>query len=132
MGEPAYKFTSEDGRKGALARNAKAETIKRERRAKAEVVWRLVDEADDLAPAALAAALELVNKVSAGVALVDVDDALTLQRLATAAETVHRISRLASGQSTSNVLHGQTLTSDEYAARLAELHERTAPPAPTE
>lgn len=91
-----------------------------ERAARAQVVDRVVSETEDLAPAALAASLALIEKVQNASAELEIEDPLGLQRMANAAEIVHRISRLASGQSTANVAHAQ-LTDEERKERMAHL-----------
>jgi ABC-type branched-subunit amino acid transport system ATPase component len=102
--------------KGGKASVAKRQALAVERRTRAEVVWRLVDETDDLSPAALAAALMLIERLTA-----DPDcDPLAVLRLANAAEIVHRISRLASGQSTANIAR-RDMTDDERREQMARL-----------
>jgi uncharacterized protein YheU (UPF0270 family) len=100
----------------------KANTLERMRRS--EVVHRVVSETADLAPAALDAALRLVERLGTDGAELEIETTLDAQRLANVAEIVHRISRLASGQSTANVAHATT--DDERRARLAELRSRMA------
>lgn len=73
-----------------------------------------------MAPAALAASLALIEKVQNASAELEIEDPLGLQRMANAAEIVHRISRLASGQSTANVAHAQ-LSDEERRERMAQL-----------
>jgi type II secretory pathway predicted ATPase ExeA len=105
---------------------AKALAVRQERvlarQQKAEVVWRIVDETEDLGPAALAAALTLIERLAE-----DPDaDPLAVLRLANAAETVHRISRLASNQSTSNVASQKVMSDDERRELLARLRGTAA------
>ena len=129
---PRREFTQEDSLKGTARAVIARRKAQAERMRKAEIVHRAVTEYDDIAPAALATALALIERVEAEIAVIPVDDALALQRIAQSAEIVHRISRLASGQSTSNVAHAQ-LSSEERAQRMAELDAmRQAPPSPTE
>lgn len=126
---PKHRLTAEDGRKGALAKNERVKEQKAELARRAEVVWRVVDETTDLSPAALNAALTLIERLSA-----DPDaDPLAVLRLANAAEVVHRISRLASGQSTANVAHASMTDEErrERMARLAGMAGAAQPEAPT-
>lgn len=99
-------------------------------RRRTEVVHRIVTELDDIHPAALDGALRAMTRASDALETVPADDALDVKRIAETAEILHRISRLASGQSTSNVAHAQ-LSEEERAARLARLRG-DAPPSPTE
>jgi hypothetical protein len=122
MATPSHRLTPEDGRKGALAVAKLKNDRNLARRQKAEVVWRIVDETEDLGPAALAAALTLIERLAE-----DPDaDPLAVLRLANAAETVHRISRLASNQSTSNVAQQKVMTDDERRELLARLRGTAA------
>ena len=90
------------------------------RAARAQVVDRVVSETEDLAPAALSAALAFVAKLEEALPGLDIDDMLSAQRAANTAEIIHRISRLASDQSTANVAHA-TLSDDERRDRMAHL-----------
>lgn len=95
-----------------------------EKKLKSEVVRRVVDETRDLAPATLETVLELVVQVRDGMANLEVNDPLDAMRMANTAETLYRIARLASGQSTANVAHGKTLSDEERAERIAYLRAR--------
>lgn len=130
-------FTPENARQ-AQQRSAavRQERWARERLA-SETAYRLVTELEDVHPAALSATLSLLRKIEDGTADLDVETWLDAQRAANTAEIAHRISRLASGQSTSNVAHaGDT----DRAARIAELRARleqhngddTTPAAPAD
>lgn len=94
----------------------------------------MVTELDDVHPAALNAALVAIQRAEQGIGEVPVETTLDVQRLANTAEIIHRISRLASGQSTSNVAHAGD---QDRAERLAALRARlaqsddAAPPADT-
>jgi Mg2+ and Co2+ transporter CorA len=120
MPQPAYKLTPEDGRKGALAVNEQRRLATELRRRQLAVADAIVDEVSDLSPAALRAVLAITQRVEDELAAIEVSEALDLQRMANTAEILHRIHRLASGQSTSNNAHA-TLTDEERAARLAQL-----------
>ena len=102
------------------------------RRERSEVVYRIVTELDDVHPAALDGALRAITRTADAIDGMEVTDVLDAKRLAETAEILHRISRLASGQSTSNVAHAQ-LSAEERAQRMAELDAlRQGPPAPSE
>jgi len=53
-----------------------------------------------------------------------VNTPLDAHRLASTAEILHRIGRLASGQSTSNVAHAQAMSEEERRERMAYLQSR--------
>ena len=91
----------------------------RERRA-SEVAYRIVTELDDVAPAALDAALRGLARGGAALDEVPIETPLDAKRVMEAAEIAHRISRLASGQSTANVAHAQ-LSDEERRERMAQL-----------
>ena len=115
-----YQFTNDDAHKGAQ-RSVEVRREAAARRGQAsEVVYRVVTELDDLAPAALSAALAIIHKLEDALPDLEVDDMLSAQRAANTAEIIHRISRLASGQSTANVAHA-AMTDDERHARMAQL-----------
>lgn len=117
MAFPAPEEAQELGRQRSIeVRQAAA----MERYRRADVVSRVVSETEDLAPAALETALALIAKVAEGLPGIEIDDPLAAQRLANTAEIVHRISRLASGQSTANVAHAQ-LSDEERRERMAQL-----------
>lgn len=97
-----------------------------DRREKAAVVRRVVSETDDLAPAAFRTVLELISQVEEGVATLTPTNALDAHRLAATAEILHKIGRLASGQSTANVAHAQAMTEEERKERMAYLNSRIA------
>jgi hypothetical protein len=109
---------------------AKALAVRQERvlarQQKADAVWRVVDETEDLAPATLRAVMALVERAEQAAELMDVDDPLDLQRVAQSAEILHRISRLASNQSTSNVASQKVMTDDERRELLARLRGTAA------
>lgn len=116
-------LTHEDRLKGAQrALEVRQERIL-ERARRTQLVDRVVSETEDLAPAALDAALRLVERLGRDGAELEIETTLDAQRLANVAEIVHRISRLASGQSTANVAHA---SSEDRAARIAELKARLA------
>lgn len=122
MTQPTYTLTPEDGRKGAAATNARRNERKAELARRSEIVWRIVDETEDLSPAALAASLTLIERLS-----VDPDaDPLAVLRLANAAEIVHRISRLASNQSTSNSATQRVLSDEERRELMARMRGQVA------
>lgn len=102
----------------------RAKAVLRDQREAA--IRRVVSETGDLAPAALEAVLDLVVQVRDGLERFVVDSPLDAMRMANAAETLYRIARLASGQSTSNVAHGKALSDEERAERLAYLRSRLA------
>lgn len=118
-------------RLGGLSRAKKY----RELRQKSDQVWQIVTELDDVAPSALEATLVFISRAAEAVEEVEIASALDLHRVAGAAEILHRISRLASGQSTSNVAHaGDTERAERIAelrARLAQ-HEQTGTDVPSE
>jgi hypothetical protein len=117
MVTPPPKEAAELGRQRSIeVRQAAA----MERYRRTEVVDRVVSETEDLAPAALSAALAFVARLEEALPGLDIDDMLSAQRAANTAEIIHRISRLASGQSTANVAHAQ-LTDEERKERMAHL-----------
>ena len=85
-----------------------------------ETVYRVVAEVEDVAPAALETALNAMLRADETMDTVPVDTMLDVKRLAETAEILHRISRLASGQSTANVAHA-AMTDDERRDRMAQL-----------
>ena len=95
-----------------------------DRKAKAEVIRRVVSETDDLAPAAFRTVLSIVDQVEQGMDVLQVNTPLDAHRLASTAEILHRIGRLASGQSTSNVAHAQAMSEEERRERMAYLQSR--------
>ena len=95
-----------------------------DRKAKAEVIRRVVSETDDLAPAAFRTVLTIVDQVEQGIFDIEVNNALDAHRLASTAEILHRIGRLATGQSTSNVAHAQAMSEEERRERMAYLQSR--------
>jgi hypothetical protein len=97
-----------------------------ERRERELAIRRVVSQTDDLAPAAFRTVLGLIEQVEGGLAGLVVSSPLDAQRLASAAETLHRIGRLASGQSTANVAHGQAMSDEERAERMSYLRARLA------
>ena len=103
-----------------------------ERAARTEAVWRIADEVDDVAPAALEAALRLIERAAREAEEVEVTSALDLSRVAASAEILHRISRLASGQSTANVAHAGPMSAEERAEAEAYLRSRLTTPPPTD
>ena len=115
-----HQLTTEDRRKGAEVVNRRRMAAKVEEARAVEIVRRLVSESEDVAPAALSAALRLIEKVESAAADMEIDDPLSLQRMANAAEIIHRVSRLASGQSTSNTAHA-VLTDEERRERMARI-----------
>ena len=131
--QPAHKLTPEDGRKGAHAVNA----LKRQRRTdlakRVTVVDAIVSELDDVHPATLRACLSIAKALEDGGADIPIEDWLDAQRAANTAEILHRISRLANGQSTANVAHA-TMTDEERRERMAQLraiqHDTATPPTP--
>jgi hypothetical protein len=116
--KPTLPHGTLTAQRGGLARAQRF----RELRQKSDAVWEIVTELDDVAPAALEATLVFISRAANAVEDVEITSALDLHRVAGAAEILHRISRLASGQSTSNVAHANT--DDERAARIAELRQR--------
>jgi hypothetical protein len=122
----AHSFTPEETRRGAEVSNAKQAAIRAERDRRSLVVWEIVSEVDDLAPATLAAALRIVEQVAASGAELPVESWLDAQRAANAAEIIHRISRLASNQSTSNVASQKVMSDDERRELLARLRGTAA------
>ena len=105
-----------------------------ERAERIQVVDRVVDELDDVSPAALEAALVGLVRGQAALADVPIDNALDAKRVLEAAEIAHRIARLASGQSTSNNL-SVSLSAEERAEHMAYLRSRigqTDSDAPTQ
>ena len=90
---------------------------------KAATVATVVDEVGDLSPAALATALEVVTRVAQSLDDgLPIDNWLDAKRASEVAETVHRIARLAAGQSTANVAHATVqLTDEERRERMAQL-----------
>jgi hypothetical protein len=120
----AYNFTQSDTLKGAQRGVEVRRQQMAERAVRAEIVYRAVTELDDVAPAALSAVFALIERANAEAETIEVESALDLHRVAGAAEILHRISRLASGQSTSNVAHATT--DDERAERIRELRARLA------
>ena len=103
-----------------------------ERAARTEAVWRIADEVDDVAPAALEAALRLIERAAREAEEVEVTSALDLSRVAASAEILHRISRLASGQSTANVAHAGPMSAEERSEAEASLRSRLTTPPPTD
>jgi hypothetical protein len=92
------------------------------RMVKAATVAAVVDEVGDLSPAALSAALDVVTRVARSIEDgLPIENWLDAKRAAEVAETVHRIARLAAGQSTSNIAHAAALTDEERAERMAYL-----------
>lgn len=116
----AFPVTDEQaalGRQRALAvRQANVDR----RRLASEVAYRMVTELDDVAPAALSAAFRAMTRAEDEIDNVEVDGTLDVKRLAETAEILHRISRLASGQSTANVAHA-SLSDDERRERMRQL-----------
>jgi len=90
------------------------------------MVYKLVSELDDLSPAALRTALTIVRELDRQGGELPIDNWLDAKRAADTAETVHRIHRLAAGQSTANVAHAN-LTDDERREYLARLRGETPP-----
>ena len=125
-----HQFTPEERSRGGHAGTAALRRKREELDKRSLTVWQVVDETQDLSPAALSAAMDGIRAVAEGLSTVVPEDALDLQRIANATEILHRIHRLASGQSTSNNAHA-SLTDDERAARLARLRG-DAPPSPSE
>jgi hypothetical protein len=93
-----------------------------ERAERVQLVDRVVTEIDDVAPEGLETALVILRALKEAGGELPIEGWLDAQRAANVSEIVHRISRLASGQSTSNVAHATT--DDERAARIAELRAR--------
>lgn len=118
---PAFDPTS------ATSAARKSVQVRRERAARrglaSEVAYRIVTELDDVAPAALQAALVALQRASDALEEVPVETTLDAKRVAETAEIVHRISRLASGQSTANVAHAN-MSDEERAERMAYLRSR--------
>lgn len=85
-----------------------------------EVAYRIVTELDDVAPAALDAALRGLARGGEALETVPIETPLDAKRVMEAAEIAHRISRLASGQSTANVAHA-ALSDEERKERMAQL-----------
>lgn len=118
-------LTHEDRIKGGITSAEKRRSEIVRRAARAQVVDRVVSETEDLAPSALRAALSLIEKAEAAAEGMDVENPLDLQRVANAAEIIHRISRLAGGQSTSNVAHAN-LSDDDRRELMARLRAQAA------
>jgi len=117
----------DEARRRGLERSLEVRREKAARRREKELaIRRVVSETDDLAPAAFRTVLELIRQVEDGLDGLTVGSPLDAQRLASAAETLHRIGRLASGQSTANVAHAQTMTDEERKERMAYLRSRVA------
>jgi hypothetical protein len=118
----AYQLTREDASRGAQVVNAQRSEQARVRRAKSEVIARMVADldADDIPVAAYAGALQLMLDVLENGTTVPIENRLDVQRTADAAKTLFTIARLASGESTSNVA-SVNVNADQLAARLAAL-----------
>ena len=110
-----------ESRARGIERSAQVRTERMMRRAAAsDIAYRVVTELDDVAPAALQAALVAMQRAGEELPGVTVETPLDVKRVAETAEILHRISRLASGQSTANVAHAQ-LTDEERKERMAHL-----------
>ena len=124
-------LTREDRIRGGHASQRVLATKRAEMSRRAEIAYRLVSEVEDVAPATLDAVLMLVT--AARDADVTIESSLDLLRTAQTAEILHRISRLANGQSTANVAHA-TMTDEERRERMAQLraiqHDTATPPTP--
>jgi hypothetical protein len=122
--------TTESHRAGGLAKGAKV----RAARARAAVVDRIVDgmDAEEIAPAAYRLVMSTMCKLEDELPDVPITSALDAVRIAQAMEIAHKIGRLASGQSTSNVAHA-TMSDEERRERMAQLanmaQRDTTPPA---
>lgn len=84
--------------------------------------YELITELGDIAPAALEAAFFGLRRGTEAMEDVPIETTLDVKRLMESADLAHRIYRLASGQSTSNVAHATT--DDERAERIRELRAR--------
>jgi hypothetical protein len=94
------------------------------------VVWEIVKEAD-LSPAVLAQTMAVVRALQTDGTLPPVETWLDAQRAATVAETLHKIHRLASNQSTANVAHAAPMSDEERRERMAQLARMGSEQGPT-
>lgn len=88
------------------------------------MAYRIITELDDIAPAALETTLRGLRRGLDALDEVPIDNALDAKRVLESAEIAHRISRLASGQSTSNVAHRDAMSDEERRERMAYLRSR--------
>lgn len=125
----AHTFTPDETRKGAEKSNALQRQNRAQMRERSLAIHEIVSEAQDLSPESLAGALTVARLIREGSDALPMESWLDAQRAANVAEILHRVHRLASGQSTTNVAHAGPMTDDERRARIAELQ---GPPSPTE
>lgn len=117
-----YQFTKDDSSRGGKKAAIVLQQRTNDKRRKSVAVHRFVDEIEDLSPALLEASLGIAEKILESAHLVPILTWLDAQRAATTAEILHRISRLASGQSTNNNLT-LTITDEERKERMAYLRQ---------
>jgi hypothetical protein len=116
----AHEFTPAELSLGGRNSVAKKQREFAQRALRSEQIARVVSETEDLAPETLAGALAIAEKLRAGIEDIEIDSSLDAVRLANVMEVLHRVSRLASGQSTSNqaVMH---MSDEERKERMAYL-----------
>jgi hypothetical protein len=122
--------TTETRRKGSQALVAKRDIARKRTYAVDQIVAGM--DAEDIAPAAYRLVMRTMVKLEDELPDVPITSALDAVRIAQAMEIAHKIGRLASGQSTSNVAHA-TMSDEERRERMAQLGRMaqgdTPPPA---
>jgi len=101
---------------GGLARNKQRMAAV----AKATEIWAVVDELGDVSPAALRVALGIIRQIELEGAQLPIEDWLDAQRATGIAVELHKLHRLASGQSTANVAHA-AMSEEERKERMSYL-----------
>lgn len=124
----AHTLTSEDSRKGAQVVNANLHQARLQTYERGRLLDQVTQsiETGDIGTAAYQTALDVIQAVQDRAATgLPLDESIDIYRAAQVAETIFKIHRLATGQSTSNAAHA-TVDPVELQARLAALQ-----PAPT-
>lgn len=121
-----YQLTREQALKGNRNHTAARQQRNAERAQRRDFVDRVTEavEEGEIGQAALRTALEWTNKLETADDIA-VETTLDAVRAAAVVETLHKVHRLASGQSTANVAHA-TLTDEERATRVAAASQRLA------
>jgi hypothetical protein len=121
-----YKFTADDSRRGQAAATESRRQVALRNYARSAALAELVQavDAERLPDAFLAACVDLVFHATSG-QLPEVTSTADLLRMVEAADKLHKMGRLAAGQSTANTatLH---MDAAERDARTAELRARLA------
>lgn len=120
-------FTHDEASRGAQASNAIQETNRRQLYRNRHDAYQLVKavELGEIGQAAYETALQVIEAIATRAELgLPLDESIDIYRAAQVAETIFKIHRLATGQSTSNNAHA-AVSADDVASKLAELQART-------